>query len=126
MEKQEKREKNKGGRRPVENKMDQLIPVKCTAEQREEIQVRAAKAGMTVSEYLREIGTKGRIEKRLIVFPKEVLQLTGNLNHLAANLNQIAKRRNSFEQLSSEELLTLRRQSEEVKDLATLIKSYFS
>jgi Ribbon-helix-helix protein, copG family. len=126
MEKQEKREKNKGGRRPVENKMDQLIPVKCTAEQREEIQERAAKAGMTVSEYLREIGTKGRIEKRLIVFPKEVLQLTGNLNHLAANLNQIAKRRNSFEQLSSEELLTLRRQSEEVKDLATLIKSYFS
>jgi hypothetical protein len=59
-------------------------------------------------------------------FPKEVLQLTGNLSHLAANLNQIAKRRNSFEQLSPEELHTLRQQSEEVKDLAILIKSYFS
>lgn len=126
MEKEEKTEKKKGGRRPVENKMDQLIPIKCTSEQRREIQDRAAEAGMTVSEYLREIGTKGRIEKRLIVFPKEVLQLTGNLNHLAANLNQIAKRRNSFEQLSPDELHTLRQQSEEVKDLANLIKSYFS
>ena len=62
-----------------------------------------------------------RLEKAI---PKEVLQLTGTLNHLAPNLNQIAKKRNGIEQLNAFERAGLQVQSGDLKRLAEEIKNY--
>jgi len=48
--------------------------------------------------------------------------MTGTLNHLAANLNQIAKKRNGLEELNAIERASLNVQSIEVKQLTKLIK----
>jgi hypothetical protein len=73
---------------------------------------------------MREISLSGHIDRREIVFPKEVLQLAGTLNHLAANLNQIAKKRNGIEELNALERATLQIQSRDLKRLAEDIKNY--
>jgi len=52
---------------------------------------------LTVSEYLRNLGLGSKIDRRQKVLPKEVLAFTGTMNHIAANLNQIAKKRNGIE-----------------------------
>ena len=46
------------------------------------------------------------------------------LNHIAANLNQIAKKRNSSEQLDAIERAGLELQSKELKTIAANIKNY--
>ncbi len=70
------------------------------------------------------MGLTGKIDKRKNVLPKEVLQFTGTLNHTAANLNQIAKKRNGIEELSVLERADLKIQSGEVKRIAEQIKNY--
>jgi hypothetical protein len=80
--------------------------------------------GLTVSEYLRETGLKGQAVSKIKTLPAEVLQLTGTLNHLAANLNQIAKKRNGIEQLDALERAGLEVQSRDLKGLAETIKNY--
>lgn len=80
--------------------------------------------GLTLSEYLRESGLKGQAVSKTKVLPQEVLQLTGTLNHLAANLNQIAKKRNGIEQLDALERADLEVQSRDLKKLAEAIKNY--
>ena len=125
MEMQDKKRKDKGGRPRVENKKDKVLPVRCSAADIKEIREKAEAANITVSVYMREMALKGEITTHIKVLPKEVLQLTGTLNHLAANLNQIAKKRNGIEELTMEERKQLSQQSIEVKQLALLIKSYF-
>ncbi len=85
--------KNKGGRPPKEVKHDNFIGVKCTLIEKTLLQEKAKTLGLTVSEYLRESGLKGQAVSKIKALPQEVLQLTGTLNHLAANLNQIAKKK---------------------------------
>jgi hypothetical protein len=123
---QDEKGKNKGGRPPVNKKKSKVVPVRCSMEDIKDIREKAALASITVSEYMREMALKGEITTRIRAFPQEVLQLTGTLNHLAANLNQIAKKRNGIEELTMEERKQLSQQSVEVKHLALLIKSYFS
>lgn len=125
MEAKEKPEKNKGGRPPAKEKKDQLLSVKCSVNERKEIEGKAGAANLSVSEYMREMALSGKIQSKIKVFPKEVLQLTGTLNHLAANLNQIAKKRNGIEELSQMEREQLYQHSVDMKQLAALIKSYF-
>lgn len=124
MEQQKTPTKNKGGRPKKEIKKDQLMAIKCTLSERQIIEERAKSAHLTVSEYLREIGMTGKIDRKEKALPKEVLALTATLNHMAANLNQIAKKRNGIEELSPLERANLKIQSRHVKELALQIKTY--
>ncbi|HEY9256510.1 plasmid mobilization protein [Chitinophaga sp.] len=124
MEQQNAQTKNKGGRPKKAVKKDQLIAVKCSLYERRIIEERAKSVNLSISEYLREISMTGKIDRQEKALPKEVLDLSAMLNHMAANLNQIAKKRNSMEQLSLIERISLKVQSEELKKLASQIKVY--
>jgi Ribbon-helix-helix protein, copG family. len=124
MELNENINKKKGGRPKKEIKKDQLLPVKCNKEERKKIEDRAKSVNLSVSQFMREIALTGHIDRREIVFPKEVLQFTGSINHIAANLNQIAKKRNGIEELNALERAELQIRSRELKRLAEDIKSY--
>lgn len=124
MEQMEKQTKNKGGRPKKAVKKDQLIPVKCSSYERRVIVGKAKSANVSTSEYMREIALTGKIDRREKALPKEVLQLTAMLNHIAAYLNQIAKKRNGIEELSALERANLKVQSGELKQLAVKIKSH--
>ncbi|RED24617.1 mobilization protein MobC [Flavobacterium cutihirudinis] len=118
--------KNRGGRPKKAVKRDQLMAIKCTLYERKIIEAKAKKVNLTVSEYLREIGLTAKIDYRNKALPKEILSFIGVLNHMAANLNQIAKKRNSNDELSPLERAELKVQSGQVKDLAVHIKNYMS
>jgi hypothetical protein len=126
MEEQNENKKNRGGRPKKVIKRDQLLAIKCTLYERKIIEAKAEKSNLTVSEYLREIGLTAKIDYRNKALPKEILSFTGVLNHLAANLNQIAKKRNSNDELTPLERAELKVQTGQVKDLAVQIKNFMS
>ena len=124
MEGQKHSIKNKGGRPGKADKRNQLLGVKCTLAEREVIESRAKLVALTVSEYLREMGLTGNIDMRKKALPKEVLVLKATLNHTAANLNQIAKKRNGFEELNALERAGLQYLSRQLIQLVMDIKNY--
>ena len=124
MEEQRTKTRNKGGRPKKAVKKDQIIAFKCSLYERRAIEARAKSAHLSPSEYIREISLTGKIERQEKALPREVLDFTGTLNHLAANLNQIAKKRNSLEELTALERATLKVQSGELKEMATQIKTF--
>lgn len=116
--------KNKGGRPGKPDKRNQLLGIKCTIAERKIIEARAKLVALTVSEYLREMALTGNIDIRKKALPKEVLLFTATLNHMAANLNQIAKKRNSFEELNALERAELQYLSGLLKERARDIENY--
>jgi hypothetical protein len=127
MESPEKISGNKGGRPAKAVKKSRTLTFKCSAYERMIIQAKAKKAKRTTSEYLREIALTGKVETREKLFPREVLDLTGTLNHMAASLNQIAKKRNiGTDELTAMDRLALKWQSDELKELAVTIKTFIS
>jgi hypothetical protein len=120
----EKPKNNKGGRPPKEVKRLRTLSVKCSFFEGMQIENKAKQVGLSVSEYLREMGLKGTVKARVRTLPKEVLQFAGMLNHIAANLNQIAKKRNSFDELSVLERTRLNQQSASLQQVVTDIKGY--
>jgi hypothetical protein len=121
-----KHRNTKGGRPPKEIKRNKTITIHCSAFEQRLLKTKSKEAGITVSEYLREIGLAGKIDRRKIEFPNEALLLNGRLNHIAANLNQIAKKRNSGEDIGA----FMRTQLDELCDQLHLItqsiKTYFT
>jgi len=115
--------RNKGGRPCKEIKRNKLLGVKCTSLEKITIKAKAKYSGLTVSEYLRELGMNGKIDMQKIMFPKEILQFTSTLNHLAANMNQAAKKRNYNEELNALERANLNHVSVMVKQLVQDIKN---
>ena len=124
MEEQKTITKKKGGRPKKAVKKNQLLAVKCSLYERRAIEARAKSANLSISEYLRQISMTGKIDRHEKALPKEVLELTGTLNHMAANLNQIAKKRNGVEELNALERATLKVQSGELKGIAAQIKTF--
>ena len=116
--------KNKGGRPKKTIKKDCRVSVRCSLIQRKAIQAKAKSVKFSVSEYLLKMGLTGKIDRREKALPPEVLQLTAMLNHIAANLNQIAKKRNGYEELTAFERASLKILSAELKQLAAKIKSH--
>ena len=116
--------KGKGGRPPKPVKQNHFIGVKCTLIEKNLIRQKAKTVGLTVSEYLRELGLKGQADRKIKVLPKEVLLFTATLNHLAANMNQVAKKRNQHDELSVIERACLTVLSNDIKRLAADIKNF--
>ncbi|WP_121197491.1 plasmid mobilization relaxosome protein MobC [Mucilaginibacter gracilis] len=58
--------------------------------------------------------------------PKSVLQLIGTLNHTAANLNQIAKKRNRGDDLDPVERALLNQEVRGLQQIVQEIKKYVS
>ncbi len=114
--------RNKGGRPKKPIRQKEYIGVKCSLIEKLLLKQKAKAGGMCVSEYLRETGLKGQAVSKIKAIPKEILYFTATLNHLAANLNQIAKKRNSFEVLNALERAELNLLSAQVKQLAADIK----
>jgi hypothetical protein len=117
-------QKNKGGRPPKAVKRDQQLGVLCTSEERESIESKAKLANVSVSEFLRELGLNSQVVRRLKAIPAEVLAFKGTLNHLAANINQIARKQNINDELTFMERAELTMLSKRVKELVVTIKGY--
>ncbi len=114
----------KGGRPRKAVTKNQQLAVMCTLAERKIIEAKAETANMSKSEYLRTIGLSGKIDMKIKALPKEVLLFTATLNHLAANMNQIAHKRNCNDELTEVERAELNALSQQVKGLVDDIKSY--
>ena len=117
--------KKRGGRPKKPVKRDRQLAVMCTLVERTIIAHKAKTANLCISEYLRNLGVNGKIDMRKKALPAEVLKSIGTLNHMAANLNQIAKKRNGFDELNAIERAELQYLSGQFKELAKTIKNYF-
>lgn len=117
--------KKREGRPKKDVIKDQRIPLKCTSYEKAIIKAKAKKCGLATSEYLLQLGLNGKIDSKEKTLPKELLDLKGTLNHMAANLNQLAKKRNSVtDVLTPVDRANLQVLSNHVKELAAKIKNY--
>lgn len=116
-------EKNKGGRPNKPVKRSYRLRVACTVLEREIIEAKAKQVQLTVSEFLREAAFNSHIETRQKTLPKEVLDFTGQLNHLAANVNSLAYKNNAAQAFNAFERTELRQLAQQVKELAQNIKN---
>jgi hypothetical protein len=110
---------NKGGRPKVAHKKSETLSVMCNLLEKKIIQANARNVGKTVSVFLRDLGLHNRTVIRVRTLPRSVLQLTGTLNHIAANINQLAKKRNQGNDLNGMERALL---NQEIRSLQTLVK----
>lgn len=124
MKEENKVVRKRGGRPKKAVCRDQQLAVMCTLIERSIVEHKAKGAGISISEFLRGIGLSGQVDSKIKVFPKEVLLFTATLNHLAANMNQVAKKRNSFDELNAIERAELNHLSEQIKRLVKEIKMY--
>lgn len=121
-EQQKPSTRNKGGRPRKAIKQKEVIPVKCSLIEKIMLKQKAKAIGVPLSEYLRQGGLNGQAVSKTKAFPKEILLFTATLNHLAANLNQVAKKRNGIDELNALERADLNVLSVQVKQLAVDIK----
>jgi len=110
---------NKGGRPKVPHKKSEALSVMCNLLEKKIIQANARNVGKTVSVFLRDLGLHNRAVIRVRTLPRSVLQLTGTLNHIAANINQIAKKHNQGNDLNGMERALL---NQEIRSLQTLVR----
>ncbi len=116
--------RNKGGRPKKNIRRDEQLAVMCTIIERKAIEYKAKLANISVSEYLRTFGLNGRVDMKKKTLPKEVLEFKDILSHMAANLNQVAKKRNreeSFNDIERDEFLKL---SKDVQEVIKQIENY--
>jgi len=116
--------RKKGGRPKKPVCRDQQLAVMCTSYEREIIEDKAKKCRMSNSEFLRTLGLKGQVGIQIKTLPKEILLFTATLNHLAANMNQVAKKRNKNDELNAIERAELTILSSHIKRLSEDIKKY--
>jgi hypothetical protein len=116
----------KGGRPKTPYKKSEALSVMCTLLEKKIIQANARSAGRSVSVFLRDLGLHGRVDTKIKSLPKAVLQLIGTLNHLAANINQIAKKRNKGDDLNGLERALLNQEVRSLQAVVRDIKNYLS
>ncbi len=110
--------RNKGGRPKKAIKQKHFSGIKCTLIEKTYLKRKAKMAGLSLSEFIREAALKGQAVSQVKLIPKEILQFTATLNHMAANINQLAKKSNQNYFLGEVEKAALRTLPEEVKQLA--------
>ena len=123
MEQEIRHTNRKGGRPKKILKRNIALTVKCNTTEQTLITSKASQVELTVSEYLRTLGVNGKIDRQIRALPKEILLFTATLNHLAANINQIAKQCNTYNQLTAVERIELQVLSAQIKQPATDIKN---
>lgn len=116
----------KGGRPKVSFKRREALSVMCNLLEKKIIQANARIAARSVSVFLRDLGLHGRVETKIKSLPRPVLQLIGTLNHTAANLNQIAKKRNRGDDLNPMERALLNQEIRSIQNIVKEIKQYIS
>lgn len=116
-------EKSKGGRPKKSVKRIYRLRVACTALELTIIETKAKQVRLTISEFLREAAFNSHIDTRRKTLPKEVLNFTGTLNHLAANINSLAYKNNSAQTFNAFERAELKQLAAQVKELAQAIKN---
>lgn len=122
---QEQKEYNrKGGRPKKERKKDQLLAVKCYLLDKKVIRLKADQCKLSVSEYLLKMGLTGKIIVREKHLPTEVLQLLAAISSVGNNVNQIARKRNSGDQLNAIERAELNQVKEYLMNIIREIKNY--
>ncbi len=119
-----KQDKHAGGRPKKAIRKDQQLAVMCNIFERKVIESKARECNVSVSEYLRKLGLSGKVGMKIKTVSKDILQFKGTLNHLAANLNQVAKKRNMNDELNALERASLEHQSREIKQLANDLKKF--
>ena len=116
--------RKKGGRPRKSVCRTQQLAVMCTPDERKIIEEKAKDSCISNSEFLRSLALKGQVDRKIKVLPKEILLFTATLNHLAANMNQVAKKRNGLDELNALERAELNHLSEQIKRLAKDIKTF--
>jgi len=116
----------RGGRPKVLHKKREALSVMFNLLEKKIIQVNARNSGRSVSVFLRELGLNGRVNMKVKSLPKSVLQLIGTLNHTAANLNQIAKKRNRGDDLDPVERALLNQEVRGLQSIVMEIKKHVS
>lgn len=116
--------KNKGGRPKKTIQRSHRLRVACSALELEIIEGKAEQVQLTISEFLREAALNSQIVSRQKTLPKEILEFTAQLNHLAANINSLAYKNNAAQIFNAFERLELKQLAADVKQLAQDIKNY--
>lgn len=124
MTQNDKEWRNKGGRPLKEVRKNIILSFKCSAFEKLVIAQKAKELNLNMSEYIRQISVNGKVDQQVKVFPAEVLALSGTLNHIAANINQVAKKRNKDEDLSMQERVNLHNLVPVLKGIAGDIKNF--
>ncbi len=114
---------NKGGRPKKKEHLDQKLTTMCSRFDAITIRYYSKELNLTVSEYLRISALKRQLDRKIKTLPKEVLQFIGTLNHMAANINQVAHKRNRGDELNAVERAELAVLAGEIKELAKTIKA---
>ena len=105
------------------NKKSHKISLWCTLTEKSYIEIRARKAGLSASEYMREMGLRD-YRKKTKTLPPEVFAFTGQLNHLAAQLQPLARKRIDGDELNAIERAGLKQQLGILQQLTLQIKNY--
>src|SRR4051794_25149538 len=116
--------RNKGGRPKKIIRRDEQLAVMCTLMERKAIENKARISNMSISEFLRTLGLKGQVDRKIKTLPKEVLQMIGILNHMAANLNQVAKKKNRDEPFNDMERDEFMQLFKEIAEVIKKIRNY--
>ncbi|MEP7377764.1 MAG: plasmid mobilization relaxosome protein MobC [Chitinophagaceae bacterium] len=117
--------KNKGGRPKVAIKKNQVISVKCNSFEKKVIKAKAKTAGFTASEYLRQLGLEQKIGPTEKAIPKEILKHLSRVHHTSSNLNQIARRLNMDDEMTSWLREQINYHLQELMEIEEKIKSFF-
>lgn len=115
---------NKGGRPPIKFKKSYQLSTRVTLLDKKILEQKAKQARLTMSEYLRHQGIVGNVNVKVKTLPADVLKMKGTLNHIAANINQIAYQLNSTHILNSTEFIQYKELIYEIKDITKLFKEY--
>lgn len=99
----EKSKRKPGGRPKSLLPADRKVGIRLTHIQFKLIEAYAIKSEMTISEYMRTMALKGKVELFKRSFPKEAINLISTFNHIAANINNLAHRNNRGDFLTPED-----------------------
>ena len=105
------------------NRKNKKISLWCTPTEKRYIEIRARKAHLSASEYVREMGLKDYLKKPRTL-PPEVLAFIGQLLQLEASIQIIARRRLNEEDLNHLERAQLKYLAAQLEKLIQQIKTY--
>ena len=111
---------NKGGRPKVQVQRNYKVTIHCTLLEKSIIEGKARSSNQKTSEYSRNMAIQGKLIIK--TYPKEILSITSNLSHIAANIHNISRKLNFNQILSFDEYDEIQKLPEIISSLNTYIK----